>query len=109
VVLISWVFFKADTLSQALHYLRAMAGRQYGTTYYAALYLNGEVVLSLVLATLLSTRVYIWGIERIMRQLDEGRGRWLQITHQAILLCVFALSLITLVNNAYNPFIYFRF
>lgn len=109
VVLIGWVFFRSDDLAQATQYLWAMAGQQTNTTYYAALYLNGEVGLSLVLATLLCSPVYSWVADKIDRAIAEGRNRGWQVLHQLALLLVFALSLITLVNNAYNPFIYFRF
>lgn len=106
-VLIGWVFFRADNLTHSVAYLKAMFGGNVSTTYYAGLYLNPETILTLSLATLLCLPYYARLVSRI--EAPAFVWQWPRLLHRSALIGLFALSLITLINSTYNPFIYFRF
>ncbi len=106
-VLIGWVFFRAENLAQALDYLKAMFGANTAPTYYAGLFLNIETILTLAAAAFLSLPYYARLAARIEAQ--SFGMQWPGLIHRSALIGLFALSLITLINSTYNPFIYFRF
>ena len=109
VVLVGFVFFRADTLSQGFGILGAMFSPSAGAA--AA---NGEIFallsvpvwLSFAFALLLSTPVF-----RLLRQRAEALGclRAYNCLSYGGSLVLFALSVLSLVSSSYNPFIYFRF
>jgi alginate O-acetyltransferase complex protein AlgI len=119
VVMVAWVFFRADSLSHALLYLRTMAGFQAtsaGQDYNVAMFLNNEVILALALGVLgslpLLPLLREWQ-ERIVR---EARGTvavflefGVRLFHMAMLVLVFVASAALSAAGTYNPFIYFRF
>jgi alginate O-acetyltransferase complex protein AlgI len=117
-VVIAWVFFRSDSLTYALHYLKAMFGfgSGQGIEYYPALYLDGEVILFGLIGILISTPLP----GRIKAVLDEVVSnmagpprRWIQsgvhLLETVSLLAVFILSIMALASGTYSPFIYFRF
>ncbi|MBL7793738.1 MAG: MBOAT family protein [Saprospiraceae bacterium] len=106
-VLIGWVFFRADNLTQAIDYLKAMMGANAAPTYYAGLFLNTETILTLAAAAFLSLPYYARLAARI--EAPAFGKQWPRLIHRSALIGLFALSLITLINSTYNPFIYFRF
>lgn len=106
-VLIGWVFFRADNLTLAIDYLKAMMGANATPTYYAGLFLNTETILTLAAAVFLSLPYYARLAARI--EAPALGTQWPRLIHRSALIGLFALSLITLINSTYNPFIYFRF
>ncbi|NUQ22351.1 MAG: MBOAT family protein [Saprospiraceae bacterium] len=106
-VLIGWVFFRADSLAQAIDYLKAMVGANTAPTYYAGLFLNIETMLTLAAAAFLSLPYYARLAARI--EAPAFGTQWPRLIHRSALIGLFALSVITLINSTYNPFIYFRF
>ncbi len=107
VVLTGWVFFRADNLAHALAYLKAMTGWNVASTHHAGLYLNAEIILTLLAAAFLSLPYYARLAARI--EAPAFGLQWPRQLHRFALICLFSLSLITLINSTYNPFIYFRF
>lgn len=105
IVLIAWVFFRADTLSDAWRYLTSMFGGS-GTAaqngggavaeglIYAPYYLMNFIIAALAIWALPTT----WDFTR--------RLSWWKILWAIV---VFALALISLTTQSYNPFIYFIF
>ena len=69
-----------------------------GTLYYLR---NCGVLLALGL--LFSTNI----VRRLLRRLAPGKAKSVVLECAAVLL--YALSLIMVINSAYNPFLYFRF
>lgn len=109
VVLVGWVFFRAESLTTAVAYLGKMAGlgppvtvRAYPLSYF----LNLELVASLVLGVGLSTPVY-----------HHFHAAWQRLPARLPLAWVYVLGLVGLfivvaaylAADTYNPFIYFRF
>ncbi|UFH55852.1 MBOAT family protein [Spirosoma sp. KNUC1025] len=115
VVLIGWVFFRIENLSEAITYLTKMAGFSTpvtsGVMYAPAHFLNAEVVASLLIGIVLATPVYAHfqrGWERLMARLVSVRFL-LDSVYVAGLFSLFVLSVMYLAADTYNPFIYFRF
>lgn len=103
-VMLGWVLFRSDSITQAIHYLGGMAGlgakgfmgeafvqylRQYGIWYVA-----GIVCCCPVFPV----------IERMFRKKPAY-----QLVAGLATLAIFAASVLYIFSNAYNPFIYFNF
>ena len=118
VVTIGWVFFRSDTLPQALHVLQAMAGfgSGDGIEYHVWLYLHPDVALALIISAIGSTPYLAQLGGRVLAQagrLYDGErkilptfGGWCAV---AALYAMFCLAVIAVAAGSYNPFIYFRF
>ncbi len=101
-VLISWVFFRADDLTAALRYLGTMLGL--GEPQAGAWLLGGVVHQPYYLATVAVAAVVVWAAPQ-----SWDWTRRLPAWKAAICLALFWLSLAALTTQAYNPFIYFIF
>jgi alginate O-acetyltransferase complex protein AlgI len=120
VVLVTWVFFRAATLSHALAYLAAMAGiaRGTGIDHDATQYLNRELILSLGIAAVAATPLLrreararedlsarLRGRPRLSTALSSTAGLLAVACQMALLIA----SAAQLASGTHNPFIYFRF
>ncbi len=102
IVLVAWVFFRADTLPDAWRYLGCMFG-------WAANPGAGTVVRGLIYApwyvlNFILAGVVIWGLPQswdFTRTLNKKKIAWC--------IFVFLLALLALTTQSYNPFIYFIF
>jgi alginate O-acetyltransferase complex protein AlgI len=111
VVMIGWVFFRADTLQHAAAYLGAMAG----TTapgikpFDAAWFLTPKVVFAMLAGAIGSTPV-VRGVRTTpaLREV-ERRGWMVEGAATAALAGVLAASILQIAGRSYDPFIYFRF
>lgn len=109
VVLISWVFFRADSLGGALSYLRAMFGGvgDGNGLYHLGLYASSVVVLAVTAGVIGSMPIIPWLRDAVGR-FRRGKQAW----SYAIVVALVMLMIITVMhmaNDTYNPFIYFRF
>ncbi len=101
-VLIAWVFFRAETFSTALHYLGSMFG------------LVNVPQTSLLLGSIIYTPYFLWamGIAAIIVWRAPQTWDWsrkmtpLKVVGALLLL---AVSIAVLSMQSYNPFIYFNF
>ncbi len=111
VVMVGWVFFRADTLTGALVYLRAMAGLgpALPTPFAPSFYLTPELVLALAAGIIGS--MPIWPLIERPKAVSPGAGRaWMaDAVAAAALAIVFGASLLQVAAGTYSPFIYFRF
>jgi alginate O-acetyltransferase complex protein AlgI len=117
VVMVGWVFFRADTLSGAVAMLGAMAGAGGGApaTYAPAWYWNTEVLLAFAAGVVGATPV----VPALGRRLSAGWAErdatpatlgWRpSIAAVAGLVALLTASLMLSAARSYNPFIYFRF
>lgn len=102
IVLIAWVFFRADTLPDAWRYLTSLFGCgavNPGAKVADALIYNPYYLINFVLAG-----VVIWAFPQtwdFTRRLSWPKIIWC--------LAVFAVALVALTTQSYNPFIYFIF
>jgi alginate O-acetyltransferase complex protein AlgI len=111
VVMVGWVFFRADTLPQALTYLQALAGA--GGTEMPPVrlswYLNPEVRIALVAGIVGATPV-VPALAALSRdRLGAWRAQALEAAGAVALVGMFLAALLQVGARSYNPFIYFRF
>jgi len=111
VVLVGWVFFRAETLTDALAYLAAMCGVVSGDAalHPVALYVDSLFVVAVAAGILGSTpwlpRVRAWTNAHAHGPLRAG----LEVATVLGLAAVLLGSVFELSAGVYNPFIYFRF
>ncbi|NEQ48862.1 MAG: MBOAT family protein [Leptolyngbya sp. SIO3F4] len=110
VVVVAWVFFRSEEFSFSLDYIATMFGA--GTTkpvYTLAHVIDPFVVMILLIGAIGSTRFMDWLDARwqgIHLPVVRQTGYWIS---SVFYLGMVALSVMALINSAYNPFIYFRF
>lgn len=109
IVNIGWIFFRADTMADAVLYLKSMFGLSSpGRTGYTIWwYMNREMLFVLLLGIFFSTAIP-GKIAGKIRSL-AGKGIFLQgITYVGMIFILY-YSMIKIVAGTYNPFIYFQF
>lgn len=114
VVLCAWVLFRADSLTGAFNFFRAMFGLQGTAAVPLIYYLNGKTSIALVFGLMGSVPLlrsigrYIE--RRFQPQLGEhGVMVLVQAVSTVFLAGVFVLAIMQLASGSYNPFIYYRF
>jgi len=103
IVVCGWVFFDLDSFSRAGHYFSAMFGAS-GTGLFspADLYYLSNFAIMLIVSALASTKMW-------KNLYDKINPRVQSVITPLLIIIVLALSTAYLVDNSYNPFIYFRF
>jgi alginate O-acetyltransferase complex protein AlgI len=110
-VLIGWVFFRSETFVQAGHYLQSMFGFVSSTTnilWVDVIVNRGWIVfgLGLLFSFIPGFKLYDIVIEKL-RARRQGYARI--FVKACITGIILALSVLSLANASFNPFIYFRF
>lgn len=108
IVLVSWVFFRADDLPTALSYCAAMFDfRNWETsTFVYSQLVSVDGILIMALGALLATPV---ASRFVATQMDRQYSAAHQLSLLLVLVGVFYLSVLKVASSTYNPFIYFRF
>ncbi len=110
VVMVAWVFFRADTLPQAIGYLASMLGlgAAGSATPSIGTFLGADVLLALAFAL---AAMGPWGQATLDRAGAAFARIWPLVDglRLAGLVAVLFLVTLSLAGGAYNPFIYFRF
>lgn len=103
-VIIGWVFFRANSVGDALLYLKTMFG------------LNNNVFIDKVVIDYLAQNivVIIIGVvlcTPVVKILSTKLKKYQLFNYASVcgLICLFALSLSSIISSTYNPFIYFNF
>ena len=120
VVMIGWVFFRADTLTGAVAFLKAMAGLTTAapTPYTVRWYLTSELWLALIAGAIGSTPWLPALAARVERAASAASAAsaerpavaWsASLLSTAMLMALLVASIMQMVAHTYNPFIYFRF
>ena len=104
VVLVGWVFFRAETFTAAMSYLTAMAGRTGPMAVPSIYYLSIEVQVALAVAMVLAVRP----LQARFAGVSPAAAA-IRLPAVALQAAVLALSLLYVAAGTYNPFIYFRF
>ena len=111
VVMIGWVFFRAETLPGAVAFLRAMSGATAAapTPYTVWWYLTPELWLALA-AGAVGSAPWVPALSARLRRLERPRLAWsADLLGTATLMALLAASIVSMAARTYNPFIYFRF
>ena len=114
VIIIGWVFFRIESLPQALQYIHAMFNIfNYQTdSYYLAQIFSYEVTYAFIIGLILSTPIYRL-VSNHLALITKKQSLEIKIlfdTPRIILLSsLLFLSIAKITSSTYNPFIYFRF
>jgi alginate O-acetyltransferase complex protein AlgI len=105
IVMIGWVFFRADTLTGAIAFLKAMTGLATAepALYTVRWYLTPELWLALAAGAIGSVP---WVPAIAARWRESVRA---DLAGAAALAALLVLSIMQMAARTYNPFIYFRF
>jgi alginate O-acetyltransferase complex protein AlgI len=111
VVMIGWVFFRAETLPGGIAFLKAMAGADAiaPTPYTVAWYLTSELWLALAAGALGSTPWIAALAPRLARIEPRPLAIGVRVAATASLIVLLVASIMSVSARTYNPFIYFRF
>lgn len=107
IVLIGWVFFRADNFSHAFEYIQTMMRINGGKLIdnYTYLYIH-DYSFVLILSIILSTPI----IPTLNNKLGRFKDTQMYyIIKSIVLMTIFFIVVIKLVNSTYNPFLYFKF
>ncbi|MBE5928165.1 MAG: MBOAT family protein [Lachnospiraceae bacterium] len=108
IVMIGWVFFRAENLTQATDYILCMLGVASvpsDTAHFSYLYyLDNRLIFTLATACICSLPVWK---KRALPYIEKYTIA--RIFEFAIIFGLFVLNIICIINNVYNPFIYFQF
>jgi alginate O-acetyltransferase complex protein AlgI len=110
VLLVTWVFFRADTIQGAIDYLHTMVSfTNYGTMNPDfQSFISPYYSIVLTLGFFISIGVFSRLTRYMLRHHHIGFVRFRMI-ETCFLLLIFYLSFIQLMSNDFNPFIYYRF
>ncbi|OIN56730.1 MBOAT family O-acyltransferase [Arsenicibacter rosenii] len=109
IVLIGWVFFRAENLTVAIAYLEKMAGllpSKETIAYPVSYFLTDENLVTFIISFIVATPVYFVFHSR-WQKLPALYLR--EILYSCMLFGLFILSVMYMAADTYNPFIYFRF
>jgi alginate O-acetyltransferase complex protein AlgI len=112
VVMVGWVFFRAETLRDALGYLQAMAGLGHSHAPKALLmtHFTSDVQLAVLVGVASSFPwVKYLGARIDSMAMTAGKRAIMETAVNCGLLLMFLVALTQLAAGTYNPFIYFRF
>ncbi|GMR18502.1 MAG: MBOAT family protein [Gammaproteobacteria bacterium] len=114
VVTIAWVFFRADTLPDALAYLSVMFGLSGETAniYSVSYMMTNEALVALIFGVVFATPLYPYITRKLSQQKYSNTISAISrqvIPKIALVSLLLMLSLSSVATSTYNPFIYFRF
>ncbi len=106
IVNIGWVFFRAETLTYAVAFLKKMffIDTEYIGIIDPRYYLSNNVIIVMITGILLSVSVF-----KNTLNLELCANKKVEILKATGLIVVFVISIAILSATTYNPFIYFRF
>jgi alginate O-acetyltransferase complex protein AlgI len=114
IVLISWVFFRAENLSQAVAYLSSMTNitNWHTSEFQFAQVTSNDSNYLLIMGVLFSLPIYT----RLKKQLNHfshnnvaRRTSLIYLPRLIFISSILFLSILKVASSTYNPFIYFRF
>ena len=103
-VVLGWVIFRAETIGDALYYLGSMFGLM-GNTFADGMFIGWFTQNTIILSigAVLCTPLF-----RILSKKTKNNNL-IGFVKTGALICLFVLSVSSLVSSSYNPFIYFNF
>lgn len=109
VIIIGWVFFRADNMQFAIEYLSSMVGLNGNrnlSTLPISVY-NNKTILFLALGIIGSIPIIPYIKQKVS---NINYLKFISSTlYNSYTIIIFIISILYLANNSYNPFIYFRF
>jgi len=108
VVMAGWVFFRFETLSDALTFFQSLTGLTHGHNYQSVVLLSPYffIILTIGILFALPLRNWLWeSLARYVPTLPTFR----LVAASCFYIALFLVSVMELAQSSYNPFIYFRF
>lgn len=111
VVMIGWVFFRADDIGEAFSYIKCMFSFDFEKWTRIFLYITPQNVLVLLVAITFSTGLYPYIRNKARQYVSQKEGLYLplRLGGDIYLLFILLVSILFIVGSSFNPFIYFRF
>lgn len=115
IVMAGWVVFRADDMGQAISYFEVLAGKD--QAFHRMLHqtfkynINGRIVWTIVAGVIFATPAFSFICGKMKKLCYKNAASTIvyDLCELAVIFILFALSIICVVNETYNPFIYFRF
>lgn len=106
VIIIGWVFFRAESLSYALSYLQVLFGvKNHGIIFQPVKYfLQLDIIVIILVGAICSTPIFSY-LGRFERNFEPG----FKFIRLLSLCCLILLISMAVASQTYNPFLYFRF
>ena len=103
-VILGWVIFRAESIGDAMYYLGSMFGLT-GNVFADGMFTGWftQNMILLAIGIVLCTPLFRWLKEKTKNSNIVGFAK------AGGLICLFVLSVASLVSSSYNPFIYFNF
>jgi len=111
IIIISWVYFRAEDLNQAIYYTKAMlhlSGNGFGRSDTLLYFYVREYGVILVAGIICSTRL-LPALKEKISSTGKNEAIVCNFIGCTVQFCLFVISISFLVMNAHNPFIYFNF
>ncbi len=112
IVLIAWVFFRADNISLALSYIKGMFSFNFTGFYEINYVMSGEVIFYIIIGLIFATPI----VKVMRKKLDKYifnkplfYDDIIEICFDFCRICIFLVSIFYMAGSGFNPFIYFRF
>ena len=111
IVMIGWVFFRAENITQAIDFIRVLGGISVNPLYNNSFisYINESgfiVILAIIFSTPILPKIKSM-LELKHKKLVESK--FIYVAHSTCLMSIMFIIVVILVNSTYNPFLYFRF
>lgn len=109
IVLMSWVLFRANSMSHAIGYMKAMfgIGDMHMTSDLTHLYLSENIIILII--GIFATLPFSKWIKRWYAMENEAIQKVMKVLGMIALVILFFVSTSYLIKGTYNPFIYFNF
>lgn len=98
IVYFGWIFFRADNLRAAFHYIEGLFVFDNTSWMLAKQYINSESIFFMAIGVLFSTPLFSYIERKCHRALVDG-----------IIISAFVFAIFWLVGRGFSPFLYFRF
>jgi alginate O-acetyltransferase complex protein AlgI len=107
IVMIGWVFFRAETVSQAGYYIKTLFSLTPGGIQYNIYqFVNTEIIATIIIGILLCGFLQS-SIKKLKNMVYEYEKTYIiEIISMTV---IFLLCITSMASGTYNPFIYFRF
>lgn len=106
-VAIGWIFFRAETFSQGLSFIKKLVSFDFKTVY---IYSDNEFLFYFILAIVFSFITYFGFGKKLQQAIYFSNYTIMGYTFATIVsVALFMLCLASVSSNSFNPFIYFRF
>ncbi len=112
VVLIAWVFFRAEDLSTSILYIKSMFALNNIEMDYRVMnqFIDKQLMITFIIAILGSSGFLQWGLSQFRNTGNNKLSITLnQLLYYTALSVILVLCFSSLAGDTYNPFIYFRF